>query len=77
MEKSKRSDFHQEVVDALLQSKAIDLTAMGSIMSKFGERAVRDGQDLVQIINRNVMRNCGWPGPEIDIGQIKNRTSGF
>ena len=63
----KRTDFHQQVVESLLDSKAIDLERIGSTMSKFGERAIRDGFDLVQIINRNVMWNCGWPGPELDI----------
>jgi hypothetical protein len=72
----KRSAFHQEVVEALLASKAIDLEAIGATMSKFGERAVREGADLVQIINRNVLWNCGWPGPELDIGQFGRQQQG-
>ena len=63
----KRTALHQEVVEALLSSKAINLEAIGATMSKFGERAVLEGESLVQIINRNVMWNCGWPGPELDI----------
>ncbi len=66
----KRSAFQQQVVEALLDSKAIDLTAVGATMSKFGERAAREGEALVQIINRNVIWNCGWPGPELDILQV-------
>jgi uncharacterized protein YecA (UPF0149 family) len=63
----KRSAFHQQVVEALLDSKAIDLAAVGAVMSEYGERAARQGESLVQIINRNVFWNCGWPipGPEI------------
>jgi hypothetical protein len=67
MPTEKRTGFQQEVVEALLDSKAINLEAIGATMSKFGERAIRDGESLVQIINRNVMWNCGWPGPELDI----------
>jgi len=65
----KRSPLHQEVVEALLSSKAINLEAIGATMSKFGERAILEGESLVQIINRNVMWNCGWPGPELDIAR--------
>ena len=72
----KRSAFHQEVVEALLASKAIDLEAIGATMSKFGERAVREGADLVQNINRNVLWNCGWPGPELDISQFGRQQLG-
>jgi hypothetical protein len=72
----KRSAFHQQVVEALLASKAINLEAVGATMSKFGERAVREGESLVQIINRNVMWNCGWPGPEIDLARGQARQLG-
>ena len=69
-----RSAFLQHVVDTLLETKAVNLNAVGATMSKFGERAVREGEPLVTIINRNVMWNCGWPGPELDImNQIKNQ----
>ena len=62
-----RSAFLQQVVDTLIESKAVNLHAVGATMSKFGDRAVREGESLVTIINRNVMWNCGWPGPELDI----------
>ena len=69
-----RSAFLQQVVDTLIETKAVNLNAVGATMSKFGERAVREGEPLVTIINRNVMWNCGWPGPELDImNQIKNQ----
>ena len=63
----KRSAFHQEVVNALLDSHAIDLKAVGATMSQFGERAARDGESLVLIINHNLLWNCGWPGPDLDV----------
>ena len=72
MPSDKRSAFQQQVVEALLASKAINLEAVGATMSKFGERAVREGESLVQIINRNVMWNCGWPIPEFDVARRQN-----
>jgi len=69
-----RSAFLQQVVDTLVETKAVNLHAVGATMSKFGDRAVREGESLVTIINRNVMWNCGWPGPELDImTQTKNQ----
>jgi hypothetical protein len=65
-----RSPFQQEVVKHLIETKAIDLDAVGKTLSKFGSRAALDGESLVSIINRNVMWNCGWPGPELDIQRI-------
>jgi hypothetical protein len=67
MGQERRSAFQQQVVQALLESKAINLDAVGATLSKFGERAALEGETLVSIINRNVMWNCGWPGPELDI----------
>ncbi|HEX5014546.1 MAG TPA: hypothetical protein VFV72_10345 [Candidatus Limnocylindrales bacterium] len=63
----RRSEFHQEVVQALIESKAIDFGAVGATMSKFAERAALEGESLVTIINKNVIWNCGWPGPELDV----------
>jgi len=65
----KRSAFQQQVVEALLDTKAIDLKALGAAMSKYGERAAREGETLVQIINRPFILACGWPGPEVDISR--------
>jgi len=75
----KRSAFQQHVIDALIESKAIDFGAIGATMSKFGERAARDGESLVHIINKNVIINCGWPvGPIIDFthAEIDQRSRG-
>ena len=64
-----RNAFQQRVVEALIESKAINLEAVGATLSKFGEEAALSGETPVSIINRNVIWNCGWPGPEIDIGR--------
>ena len=67
MSQDKRSAFQQQVVQALLDSKAINFEAVGATLSKFGERAALEGETLVSIINRNITWNCGWPGPELEI----------
>lgn len=67
MKTDSRTAFQQQVVEALVQSKAINLEAMGATMSKFGERALLQGESLVSIINRHSIWACGWPGPELDI----------
>ncbi len=63
----KRTELQQQVVEALLDSKAIDLEVVGSVISKYGELAARQGESLVHIVNLHFQWACGWPGPEIDI----------
>jgi hypothetical protein len=63
----KRSDFQQDVVNALLDSKAINLELVGSVISKFGDSAARRGETLVTIIDRPAFWACGWP-IDFDIG---------
>ena len=65
----KRTAFQQQVVEALISSKAINLEAVGATMSKFGQRAVLEGEALVTIINHNAIWNCGWPGPVLDVAR--------
>ena len=62
----KRSAFQQKVVDALLDSKAIDIAAIGATMSSFGDHAARHGESMALVLNRNFIINCGWPGPFFD-----------
>lgn len=69
MPNTTRNAFQQRVVEALIESKAINLEVVGATLSKFGAEAALRGEPLVSIINRNVMWNCGLPGPEIDIGR--------
>lgn len=73
----KRTELHQQVVEALLDSKAIDLAAVGSMISEFGERAAREGESLAQVINLRFIWACGWPGPELDIagGRVQRQLS--
>jgi hypothetical protein len=63
----KRSAFQQKVVEALLESKAVDLGAVASTISKFAQQAAYESESLTLIITRHNFWACGWPGPELDI----------
>nr|WP_297531300.1 hypothetical protein [uncultured Roseateles sp.] len=67
MRSEARTAFQQQVIEALVESKAINIDAVGATFAKFGERALLQGEPLVTIINRHAIWNCGWPGPELDI----------
>jgi hypothetical protein len=53
-----RSALQQEVVDALVESKAVDFTAVGSILGKYGSRIAREGDDFYVVIHKYVMDAC-------------------
>lgn len=72
MEQIKRSAFQQQVVEALLESKAIDLEAVGATFSKFGAKGALDGETLVSLVHRDFFWNCGWP-PDRILGQRFNQ----
>jgi len=72
----KRSPFQQEVVEALIESKAIDYGALGGTISKFAERAALEGEPVVIIINRWSTWACGWPGPELNIPGLERQLEG-
>ena len=65
MSEAKRTPLQDEVVRALIETKAIDFEAVGALFAKYGARAALEGDALVNIINKNITWNCGWPGPEI------------
>ncbi|KQY56685.1 MULTISPECIES: hypothetical protein [unclassified Nocardioides] len=73
MSEFKRSDFHQKVAETLINSGAIDLKQMTTVFQEFAEEAVLSREDLTLIINKNFLINCGWPGPELDLGQFQGR----
>ena len=60
-----QSELRREVVAALVETKAINLDAAGAVFSKFGERAILGGDELVLAIGKHNLWACGWPGPEI------------
>jgi hypothetical protein len=65
-----RTELEQEIVDAFIETKAVNFDAIGKIIAKYGARAAKTGTSLVNIINKNITINCGWPGPEIRQVQI-------
>jgi hypothetical protein len=58
-----RTQLQQEVVDALLESSAINFEALGGIIATFGERAARAGSELGFVIGRRVLNYCIPPDP--------------
>ena len=58
-----RTKLQQEVVDALLESSAINFEALGGIIAKFGERAAKSGSELGFVIGRRVLNYCIPPDP--------------
>ena len=58
-----RTPLQQEVVDALLESSAINFEALGGIIAKFGETAARSGSELGFVIGRRVLNYCIPPDP--------------
>ena len=71
MSNEKRTEFQQEVVDALIESKAINVEAMAEVLGRYGERALREGEDLYQVFNKNSIWNCGNPGLLFDAERIE------
>jgi hypothetical protein len=55
---SERTELQQEVVDALVESKAVDFEAIGSILGQFGERAARQGVNLGFVVGRRFWSYC-------------------
>jgi hypothetical protein len=53
-----RTRLQQEVVEALIESKAVDFAAVGAVMSKFGERAALAGDSLWSVINWRFFDGC-------------------
>jgi hypothetical protein len=65
MGENARNELRQEVVSALIDTGAINLEAAGAVFSKFGERAIRGGDELVLAIGKFNYWACGWPVPVI------------
>jgi hypothetical protein len=60
---NKRTELQREVVEALVASKAINFEAVGSVLSKFAERAALAGDELGVIISWHVIDACIPPFP--------------
>jgi hypothetical protein len=78
MAKNPQSELQQEIVNTLIDSKAVNFDAIGSMIAKFGARAARSGTDLSVVVNRYNIWACGWPGPDISRLSVDafNKTNG-
>jgi hypothetical protein len=67
-----RTDLHHQVIEALIETKAIDFDALGGVLAKFGARAAISGSSLGAIINKRVIDVCIPPEPYINIIDLKS-----
>jgi len=58
MPDTNRSELEQEIVEALVESKAINFEAMAGVLAKYGARAALTGTNLGMIIGRRVISGC-------------------
>ena len=65
---SARSELHQSVVDALLESKAIDLEAAAAVLGRFAKEAATTGTPIGFVVGHRVWDVCIPPyyfGPQV------------
>jgi hypothetical protein len=58
MGKHVRNELQQEVVDAILDSGAVNFEAIGTVLAKYGDRAARTGTDVAAVIGWRLMDLC-------------------
>ena len=58
-----RSALQQEVIAALIDSKAVNFEAAGSVLSQFGERSARAGEEVSFAVRWWVIDWCIPPEP--------------
>lgn len=58
MGKHVRSELQQEVVDAILDSGAVNFEAIGTVLAKYGDRAARTGTDVAAVVGWRLMDLC-------------------
>lgn len=68
----KRTELQREVVDALIESRAVDFEAVGSVLAKYGERAARTGDGFAVIINWRAWDIC-IPPFTLDHTSVRDR----
>ena len=65
-----RNELEQEVVDALIESKAIDFEAVASLVAQFGSRAAQSGSEFGVVINWRTLDVCLPPDPYRMVAEI-------
>jgi hypothetical protein len=58
-----RHELHQQAIDALLESNAIDFEAVSNVIAKHGARFVKEGVDFSVIIGHRAWDICIPPEP--------------
>jgi hypothetical protein len=53
-----RTNLQEDIVKALIESKAINFEAAGSVIAKYGAAAALEGSGLYVNINHRVMDAC-------------------
>jgi len=61
MPRNKRTELEQEVVDALIETKAIDFEAAGSVLAKYGAQAAQAGTGIAFVVGPKVIRDWCIP----------------
>jgi len=64
-----RSDLHQSVVDALIESKAVDLEAVAAVLSRFGNQAAATGTPFGIFVGHHVWDICIPPFYAVSAGE--------
>ena len=74
----KRHALQQEVVDALIESKAVDFEAVSAVLSRHGATLAQKGVDFGVIINWRVMDICIPVDPfqRFDLGRMAGMQDG-
>jgi hypothetical protein len=65
----KRTELQQEMIKALIESKAIDFEAAGGVLAKYGARAALEGNGLAFNINWRVVRDICIPPVTIGLAE--------
>lgn len=61
MPRNKRTALEQEVVDALIETKAVDFEAAGRVLAKFGAQAAQAGTGIAFVVGPKVIRDWCIP----------------
>lgn len=54
----RRTELHREIVEALIESNAVNLEAIGSVFAKYGARAALAGDAIGIVINWRLWDIC-------------------
>lgn len=73
MHTDKRTELQQEVIHALIESRAVDFEAAGAVLSKYGARAALEGTGLVFKVNQRFIPDWCIPVDFEQFSQLEAR----